>query len=243
MRRILIESFVGQRFWSWLILAEVPRQSFARYVRCQCTCGRIVEIRFHRVRTGEQRQCHSCALEVRRRSQTLVENLLRAEDGAYGIQFPNTGAIVWFDAADLALVQSLRWYLLRTNHSTQYVGARVPERIYMHRLLCGLRSGDPRQVDHIDRDGLNNRRSNLRIATHKENLWNARRRKRRSGDTASQFTGVYFRGGRWQAMISAETRTFHLGMFATAEEAAMRYNVEARRIRGQYACLNQVEMG
>lgn len=91
-------------------------------------------------------------------------------------------------------------------------------------------------VDHINRDGLNCRRSNLRCATRRQQILNTRPR------SQSGFKGAWLRkrsGSRpWKSEIIYMDRRFFLGSFATAEEAARAYDVKARELFGEFAFLN-----
>jgi hypothetical protein len=96
-------------------------------------------------------------------------------------------------------------------------------------------------VDHIDRDTLNNQRSNLRFATRAQN--NANRSSSRSKSTCT-FLGVTFEKERvsakkkWVARIRKDGKRYRLGRFATAVEAADAYNNAAIRLHGEFASLN-----
>lgn len=88
---------------------------------------------------------------------------------------------------------------------------------YMHRLVLGVT--DPKiQVDHRDRDGLNNQCENLRIADSRLNHLNSDVR----FDSTSGFRGVswYSRGQKWRAHVSLDRRYRHLGLFDDPIEAA-----------------------
>jgi hypothetical protein len=106
-------------------------------------------------------------------------------------------------------------------------------RVYLHRFLMG----DPQgiEVDHIDRDTLNNRRSsNLRLATSTQQKVNRAPRSPRSG-----FKGVSrHKNGRWEACMSKGYRTHHLGLFDSVEEAARAYDSAVRAEHGEFAWLN-----
>lgn len=110
-------------------------------------------------------------------------------------------------------------------------------RITMHRFILGAQKGQ--LVDHIDRDGLNNQRSNIRICTRTGNARNQGLSKRNS----SGFKGVH-RDHRaiarpWIAHIAVNRKNRHLGRFATPEEAARAYNVAAVELHGEFASLNE----
>jgi hypothetical protein len=102
----------------------------------------------------------------------------------------------------------------------------------MHQLI--LRT---KYIDHIDGNGLNNTRGNLRIATTKQNTWN---RKKRTIPTSSKYKGVSVIKGRdrWQCRIYANGTRFFLGYFASEIEAARAYDKKAIELFGEFARLN-----
>lgn len=105
--------------------------------------------------------------------------------------------------------------------------------IRMHRLILGAKQNQ--QVDHIDHNGLNNTRKNIRLCTASENQWNRRKLK----SATSKYKGVRLDDGRWRAQISHNGQTKQLGSFSTEEEAAKAYNEIAKQ-RGKFAKLNDV---
>ena len=91
------------------------------------------------------------------------------------------------------------------------------------------------EVDHINRDKLDNRRSNLRLVTHTQNCVNASLRV----TNTSGFKGVnFYRGKYWRAYIRVNYRHISLGFFPTAEAAARAYDEAAREHFGEFAFLN-----
>jgi hypothetical protein len=106
----------------------------------------------------------------------------------------------------------------------------------MHRIILGLKDEDPRLGDHIDGDGLNNIRSNLRVASSSGNAQN----RRLSCCSSSGFKGVTWRKRErvWYAQIGYKDTRKHLGVFSTAEEAARAYDKAALQLFGEFANLN-----
>lgn len=120
-----------------------------------------------------------------------------------------------------------------------YLRIKIDRKLYhANRLAWLLVYGvDPdREVDHRDGDTRNNRISNLRLATHKENM----RNRRIVSVGKSGFRGVYrLPSGSWRSGIRNEAgRKEWLGTFATPEAAAEAYNEAAKRMRGEFAVLN-----
>jgi hypothetical protein len=108
----------------------------------------------------------------------------------------------------------------------------------MHRVVLGLTHGDGIQVDHIDGNGLNNQRSNLRICSNTEN----QRNRRVGANNTSGFKGVDFHkhSGTWRARISIDGRRVFLGAFDNSIDAARAYNKAAITCFGEFARLNEI---
>lgn len=93
-----------------------------------------------------------------------------------------------------------------------------------------------RLVDHIDRDPLNNRKSNLRRCTSNDNA----RNKGMQRNNTSGYKGVSRCGNKWRACIAVDGKNRHIGLFPTPEEAAQAYNAKAIELHGEYAYQNVV---
>lgn len=148
------------------------------------------------------------------------------------------------DDADYELVAQYRWHVreatytgLRSNGPYAQTNVPVPgptrryRSVGMHTLITGWPF-----VDHVDHDGLNDQRANLRAATPGQN--NANSRSHANG--SSPFKGVhwYKAGHNWRAKIVVEGVKCHLGQFAAEEDAARAYDAAALAAWGEFAHLN-----
>lgn len=147
------------------------------------------------------------------------------------------GRVAIVDDADAALLSQWRWQWLPNRRGGYAVrqacanGKRLT--IYLHRFLMAAAPGTV--VDHIDRNGLNNLRSNLRCITQSRNMAN-----RAAPAREIAYRGVYTnrRGLPYRAQIARLGKDKHLGSFATAELAARAYDHAAWLYFGECAQLN-----
>lgn len=120
------------------------------------------------------------------------------------------GYVTVVDDEDYEWLSKYKWHVM-TNGEHSYAVRQVDKKyIFMHRLILGAEGRD-NLVDHKDLDGLNNQRSNLRLATHSQN--NSNRRDR--GNKSSKYHGVSWhkKDKTWQAQISYNWKKF--GLVAT----------------------------
>lgn len=108
----------------------------------------------------------------------------------------------------------------------------------LHRLITKPKSGE--QVDHINGNKLDNRRSNLRLCNNSQNQMNQSKKK---GVFRSDYKGVCWKKqqGKWYARIGVNYKRIHLGYFNTEKEAALAYNAAALKYFGEFARLNIID--
>jgi hypothetical protein len=144
------------------------------------------------------------------------------------------GFVALVDADMFDELSSFRWSL-RQNHGNNYARAwSAGANILMHRVVMRAKKGQI--VDHINRNGLDNRRSNLRFVTSLQNLMNSRPKSKHG------YKGLSLDNRRdakpWQAIARVNGRPKSLGYYATREEAALAYDRMMIKLYGEYAYLN-----
>jgi len=126
------------------------------------------------------------------------------------------------DEKDFDKLNQFSWYCSSTGYAVRNGRNSEGKRktIWMHREIVDTPNG--MDTDHINRNRLDNRRNNLRIATRSENQWNSNIRR----DNKSGLKGVSFKkqSKRWVAQISSFGKVFHIGYFNTPKEASKAYN-------------------
>lgn len=103
----------------------------------------------------------------------------------------------------------------------------------MHREIMGLLPGDYRQVDHINHNRLDNRRSNLRVVSNEENCCN--RQLRKDSGTKLKGVGWHKRVKKYQVRVFKSGKVRYAAYFSDPHEAYEAYCREAKKIHGEFA--------
>lgn len=147
------------------------------------------------------------------------------------------GVVTLIDDEDYSILISYNWHLHR-GKGTNYARTRLYKggpQFYMHRIIMNPPLG--LTVDHKDGNGLNNQRSNLRLATIAEqnrNLYGKESNTGYRGVSLIAKTGLYY------ASIRYEGTTYNLGSYKDVKLAASAYNEAAKTYHKDFAILNEL---
>ncbi len=167
----------------------------------------------------------------------MRNNFDYSSDGQYVRIYFEDGRFFIIDAADLLTVSKRTWSLGKRGYPVSHTSRALPggaKTECLHRYL--LKPGNQFEVDHISGNKLDNRRKNLRICTHQQNMFNQRIRSTNS--TGYQGVSYHKQTGKYEAYINRDGKKIHLGLFISAEEAAFARDKAADRLYGEYANLN-----
>ena len=197
---------------------------------CECGCGATTSIAKYTARwfgyiKGRPKRF------IKGHSIPKESNIIRVDGAVAYMEIVNEKqerfeAII--DAADIELVRTVRrWCVekLRRGYSLYAFGKApgVASPVKLHRLITGALPGQ--EVDHVNHNGLDNRRENLRICTRSQNNEN---RRGASKGSATGIRGVYPHGSKWTVRIHPNGRDKYIGVFDTIE-AAERAAIAARQ--------------
>lgn len=148
------------------------------------------------------------------------------------IKLENSNNEFEIDEADYLLVKPFLWYeKFCIEYNLCYAETKIDNKsISLHRFLLNSPQG---HIDHIDGNGLNNRRNNLRLCTVSQNQMNRRKRKQ----LTSRYKGVYWDNDikKWRAEIYFEGKKHVLGRTSSENEAARLYNKKAKEFFKEFA--------
>lgn len=156
------------------------------------------------------------------------------------------GKFAIIDDEDFELVSKYKWHYLSTHNNNGYAvhniydkkrfektGIKRNKHIMMHNFIMQTPKG--MITDHINGNGLNNIKNNLRICTRKENS-----RNRIGNKGSSQYKGIIKRWSKFSVRIIKNGKTYYSSGFDTLEEAALEYNRMAKELHGEFAKLNKI---
>lgn len=151
-------------------------------------------------------------------------------------KYPNTFTFV--DDEDYIYLSQWKWFKTYYGYVARNIKKISPSRIIMHRDI--MKAESKTDVDHINHNKLDNRKSNLRICTRSQNMQNMK-------PSDDGYKGVSYFGDykakrikKWRARIRYNYEYIYLGYHKTEKEAAKAYNIKAKELFGEFAYLNRV---
>lgn len=215
------KNLAGKKFGRLLVINPTKQRDKNGGViwECRCDCGRMKRVPANSLLKGETKTCRQC--EKNTYYVVCEIDLVRKGSKEY----------FYIDLEDLDKVKKYNWHICNG-----YVAANEKVRQFrLHQMILGFPKCN---IDHIDRNPLNNRRSNLRLCNQQQNTANTGLFKNNS----SGYKGVSWDKSRskYMAKIKINGITVNLGRYITAEDAAIAYNNKAKESFGKFARLNNV---
>lgn len=201
----------GRRYGKLTIIKYLYTKNRSKYFLCKCDCGNMKEININNLKSGRTKSCGCYNIKkLKERAKTNKYDLTKN----YGIGYTsNTNEPFYFDLEDYDKIKKYCWYKDAYGY---LVNIHNRKNIKLHKLITATNS--KQAIDHINRNKLDNRKENLRIATYSLNCFNRTYNKEQ--------VGVYFNKekNKWEAKIMFNYKNIHLGYFNNKQEA-----IEMRR--------------
>lgn len=153
------------------------------------------------------------------------------------------GKVALVDDEDFEFLNQFKWFAKKSYNSvdTYYAYRNEPgsgkerRKLIMHRVI--MNASSTVFIDHINHNGLDNRKRNLRECNYSQNAANQRLRKTK----INQFKGVCKKGNVWVSRVGFNGKQIYLGTYKNLFAAASAYNEKAKELFGEFANLNQLD--
>lgn len=231
----------GQKFGRLLVLEEAGRTPGRQVVwSCQCDCGNYIKVRAQDLRNGHTKSCGCYKKEKSTQEKKKKKNKVEIKDNIVFVYHPQSERPFLIDVGDYDKIKDYYWRITFQQEFNYYcVETKIKKKqTKLSRYLLGITDKNI-YVDHINGDSLDNRRSNLRIASPHQNSMN-----RVKVSKTRLYKGVNQNSNRWVAHIgytnskTGVRKNIYLGSFKTPEEAAKAYDKKAIELFGEFARLN-----
>ena len=147
------------------------------------------------------------------------------------------GLAMEVDEDDFDYLSQWKWHVHKKRGNGSWYACRTEGRkvIMAHRQILHIACGDNAEVDHINGNGLDNRKCNLRKADRSQNQCNSPKRR----GTQFRYKGILrTKYGRYIACVIKNKRKHYFGHYKTEEDAAKAYDQGAKLLHGEFANLN-----
>ena len=205
---------------------------------CECNCSyrnKVIVLGYD-LKSGHTQSC-GCLQKEKQKEITRRYNKYNLS-GKYGIGYTSKGEEFYFDLEDYDLIKNCCW---RIDVDGYVVTTQNRKTILFHRIVMGVTDRNI-QIDHLHgKESRNdNRKHNLRFATNQENSMNTGL----FSNNTSGVSGVYFnqRDSLWQAYITVNYKTIHLGCFKDYDDAVKARKEAEEKYFGEWSYDNSMKM-
>jgi hypothetical protein len=215
-----MQEIIGKRFGKWVVRSfSYKNASNHSFYLCHCDCGTDTTIRIDNITSGRSKGCKRCSWKKLWEPEIIDEHTLLIP------MTQNKYAII--DKEDFDKIKDHSW--VPGPYGKYAVASIKHNMVRMHRLIMGFPQQD---IDHINGNDIDNRKQNLRLCSHSQNLRNIPK----SSRNTTGFKGVCFDKGvnKFRASIKFNYKTIYLGVFNTAEEASEVYQKKALELHGEF---------
>jgi len=208
-----LKKLIGERFSRLLVIGVVPYKNGRNKLLCKCDCGNETKVFYQSIKKGETKSC-GCLYKEKMLEQKKYNTYDLS--GEYGIGYTLKEEEFYFDLEDYDLIKEHCWHIGKYDG---YVVTNIKNSntfLKMHKLVFNDLNND-HIIDHANRKPNDNRKSNLRIATHKQNCINSKT----SLNNTSGFIGISWckERNKWETYLGSRNGRIHIGRFTNKKDA------------------------
>lgn len=219
------DEYIGKKFGRLTVIKFDHKKKYESYYLCRCDCGNSHIVAKNSLKQGNTKSCGCLKKEIitkyNQTAKRKYNNYNLNEE--YGIGYTtNTNEEFYFDLEDYDKIKDYCWYIKDKSH-TKHIGTTIREdgnkknMMIYNLILLNNNKIKGFEVDHIDRNPLNNRKDNLRLVLHKDNIKNYSKPK----NNTSGIIGVSYdkRNQKWKAKITCDNNIINLGTYVNKDDA------------------------
>lgn len=223
------KDLVGEKFGAWTVLSFCEHSKGTTVWLCRCKCGKVQRVKSNNLHSGVSTSC-GC---LKTRKGWIEEGI--------GYIPLTQGKVAMVSPHRVEELQKWNWYFLRKKSGSYvYRSALLGEEtghVHMARQILGMKHSDKREVDHKNRNPLDNQDCNLRPANHRQSQENKNVRRDSytgvKGIRRCRVKGAFV--GRFQARLVHMGVEIYLGTYDTLEEAKKARDEVALKLHGEFA--------
>lgn len=237
------KDLTGQMFGRWKVLYQIedyvsPKGQHQPVWMCECQCDNHTRkpVKAYVLNRKESTSCGCYQIEATKKSNGR-QNTYKLINNKYYVGQTQSGKEFYFDKEDYNLVVQYCWDIDGSNGYAKTIDkVNNTGKIYLHRLVMGCKNGDGIIIDHIDRNRIDCRKSNLRTVNNSQNTMNSCIR----SDNTSGIRGVYWdkRKNKWIATITVDQQNIQLGSFNNIKDAEVARKIGEEKYFGEYNIIN-----
>lgn len=237
------KDLTGQKFGNWKVLFQVednitPKGIHQPMWMCECQCDAHTKkiVNGYSLKRGDTKSC-GCLTNLIIGKKNSRYNTYELIDNEYYIGHTQSGKEFYFDKEDYNLVSKYCWDIDSQNGYAKTIDKiNNTGKLYLHRLIMNCKKGDGIIIDHIDRNRIDCRKSNLRPVSNSQNTMNSCIR----SDNTSGVRGVHWdnRRNKWVAMITANQQDIFLGYYEEFKDAENARKIGEEKYFGEYKMID-----
>lgn len=231
-----LKEIIGKKYNDWEVLGFGRKKDNRITYRCICRCGHCDNIIRDIPRgTLKNNKSKSCGLKHKINNNFSTYTNKYDLSKKYGIGYTKNNEPFYFDKEDYDKIKKYSWSCHSNNEkyiiTTKKKDNGKYERIFMHNLIMNNINKE-NIIDHKNRKPNDNRKNNLRIVTHSQNIMNTKL----YSNNKSGVKGVYLSNdNKWKAYITFKKNRIHLGTYEDKNEAIKARLKKEYELFGKYS--------